>query len=138
MTLVNDPAGRCCYRAKMIARLLALFAVLALAVSPVNATAAASVCAHMSEGGEVAVMPHPPASAEAMDAMPCCDPDPSSAMDPGCVATCVAMAGVVANLAQAVAVKPPALARTPFVVARSDALSDRPPPRLERPPRPTA
>ncbi|MDP3748193.1 MAG: hypothetical protein Q8Q88_14230 [Phenylobacterium sp.] len=122
----------------MIARLLALFAVLALALSPVNAAAAPGACAHMPEGGEIAAMPHLQASAEAMDVMLCCDPDPSSAMDPACVATCVAMAGVAADLPQAVAVKPRALARAPFVLARSGALPDRPPPRLERPPRPTA
>lgn len=138
MTLVKDAAARCCYRRKMIARLLALFAVLALALSPVNAAAAAGVCAHMSDGGEVGVMLQPQASAEAMDVMPCCDPDPSSTMDPACVATCVAMAGVVADLLQAITVKPPALARTPFVADRSCALPDRPPSRLERPPRPIA
>lgn len=123
---------------KMIARLLALFAVLALALSPVNAAAAATVCGHMSEGGEVAAVPHLHAVTEAMDAMPCCDPGSSNAMDLACKAACVAMGGVVADLAKADIIELPPLVRPPYVVARSGALPDRPPPRLERPPRPTA
>ena len=44
----------------------------------------------------------------------------------------------IIGLAKADIIELPPLVRPPYVVARSGALPDRPPPRLERPPRPTA
>lgn len=116
----------------MIARLLALFAVLALALSPLNAAAATSACAHMEQTPAAA---EPANAASEMAYMPCCDPDPSAPMDPGCAAACVAMAGVVADLPQAVATESRSQAWARYVPAATRVLRDHPPSRLERPPR---
>ena len=118
----------------MIARLLAFLAVLALAVSPLNAAAATTACAHMDEAAVATAAPDGAALAE----MPCCDPDSAPAMDPACAAACLAMAGVVANLPATVSVGLPAEAWSPYVVASARILRDRPPPPLERPPRSVA
>lgn len=116
----------------MISRLLALLAVLALAVSPLNAAAATTACAHMDEAATVA------ADGVAMAEMPCCDPDSAPAMDPACAAACFAMAGVVANLPATVSLGLPAEAWSPYVLASARILRDRAPPPLERPPRSVA
>lgn len=116
----------------MIARLLALFAVLALALSPLNAAAAADACAHMEQTAAAA---QPADAASAMADMPCCDPDPSAPMDPGCAAACVAMAGVVADLPQPVATESRAQAWARYAPPATRIWRDHPPSRLERPPR---
>ncbi|TAJ71731.1 MAG: hypothetical protein EPO51_11410 [Phenylobacterium sp.] len=109
----------------MIARLFALLAVLALALSPLNAAAAARACEHMD-------------AAAAMADMPCCDPDPSAPMDPACAAKCVVMAGVVADLPTSLVVDRPAATWTAYAVPGAQLLHAHPPPPLERPPRPLA
>lgn len=116
----------------MIARLLALLAALALALSPLNAAAAATTCAHMEQTAPAA---EPADQASAMADMPCCDPDPSAPMDTGCAAACMAMAGVVADLPQAVATEARTQAWARYVPAATRVLRDHPPSRLERPPR---
>jgi hypothetical protein len=116
----------------MIARLLALLAALALIFSPLNAAAAADACAHMEQTPAAAESAN---AASAMADMPCCDPDPSAPMDSGCAAACVAMAGAVADLPQAVAAESRAQAWARYVPAATRVLRDHPPSRLERPPR---
>jgi len=116
----------------MIARLFALFAVLALALSPLNAVAATRACEHMD-----AVAGASATDGVSMADMPCCDPDPSTAMDPACAAACVVMAGVVADLPARVVVGPLSAAWTRYAPTRTRFLDGQPPPRLERPPRPT-
>ncbi len=128
----------------MLARVLALVAILALLAGPVNAVAAAGGCVHMSEAAAaetpgMAISAAPIAlGAEAMAEMPCCHHDASTMLDLGCLAACAAMAGVVADLPQAPSVEPPAYKRRAFPPARVTPLMSHPPPGLERPPRPTA
>lgn len=117
----------------MIARLFALLAVLALALSPLNAVAATRACEHMDT---VAVAAS--ADGAAMADMPCCDPDPSAPMDAACAAACVVMAGVVADLPAPLGVVGPAATWTAYAVAPAGFLHAHPPPPLERPPRPLA
>jgi len=113
----------------MMPRLLALLAALALTFSPLNAAAAAEACAHMEQAAATAE----PASA--MADMPCCDPDPSAPMAPGCAAACVAMAGVAVDLPQAIATESRAQAWARYAAPATRVLRDHPPSRLERPPR---
>lgn len=117
----------------MIARLFALLAVLALALSPLNAAAAARACEHMDT---IAVAGS--AHGVAMPDMPCCDPDPFAPMEPGCAAKCVVMAGVVADLPTPLVVERPAATWASYAVPRAPRLHAHPPPPLERPPRPLA
>ena len=115
----------------MIARLLALLAVLALAVSPLNAAAATSTCAHMEDTATAAASPD-----GAMADMPCCDPDDAApAMDPACAAACLAMAGVVADLPERFSAGRPAEAWSRYELPPTRILPDHPPSPLERPPR---
>lgn len=115
----------------MIPRLFALFAVLALAVSPLNAAAATVACEHMHAVAG-------PADGAAMADMPCCDPDPSAPMDVACAAKCVVMAGVVAALPTPLAVDRPAATWTAYALPPTRFVHAHPPPPLERPPRPLA
>ncbi|MBL8772403.1 MAG: hypothetical protein JNK30_13560 [Phenylobacterium sp.] len=117
----------------MIARLFALLALLALALSPLNAVAATRACEHMDT---VAVAAS--ADGAAMAEMPCCDPDPFAPMDPACAAKCVVMAGVVADLPTALVVERPAASWTSYASPCTLRLHAHPPPPLERPPRPLA
>lgn len=117
----------------MIARLLALLAVLALALSPLNAVAATRACEHMDTAAVAG-----PADGASMADMPCCDPDPFAPMDPACAAKCVVMAGVVADLPTPLGVDRPAATWTVYAVPAAQSLHPHPPPPLERPPRPLA
>jgi len=114
----------------MMPRLLALLAALALTFSPLNAAAAAEACAHMEPAAAPAAD-----EASAMAAMPCCDPDTSAPMDAACAAACVAMAGMAADLPQAVAVEPRGQAWARYVPLPTRVLRDHVPSRLKRPPR---
>lgn len=112
----------------MIPRLFALFAVLALALSPLNAAAATVACEHMHAVAG-------PADGAAMADMPCCDPDPSAPMDAACAAKCVVMAGVVADLPPRLVVDRPAATWTAYAMPPARFLRAHPPPPLDRPPR---
>lgn len=121
----------------MVSRILALFAVLALLAAPLNAAAAQRACDHMEMmvAGPTVM---PGMVADDGQPMPCCDPGPSHT-DQACLAACVVMAGVVADLP-----RPPRVAYLPAVVwtrfaePPATALRTHPPPALERPPRSNA
>lgn len=114
----------------MIARLFALLAVLTIALSPLNAAAAARACEHMDQAAAVEAQ-----DGAAMADMPCCDPDQSGPMDPACAAACIVMAGVTADLPFPPEVLRPGADRAAFPLARVRSFDGHPPPPLERPPR---
>lgn len=121
----------------MVSRILTLFAALALLAAPLNAAAAQRACDHMEMmGAGASAMPE--MAADDGQPMPCCDPNPSHT-DQACLAACVVMAGVVADLPQ-----PPPMAHleafvwTPFPEPPATALRAHPPPALERPPKTNA
>ena len=131
MTRVAEPATV----AFMLSRLLAILAVAALLVSPLNAAAAQMACDEMAMS---------PSAAPASNTMampdggtdPCCDPQSAPTKSPeGCLQACLVIAGMAATLptpAPAVAV---AWVRFEPVIDRPLRPPSRAPPTDKRPPR---
>jgi len=120
---------------KLMQRLLVLFALLGLLLSPVAAAAAQRACAQAGPEMTGMMMAAPagdPATSNAPD--PCCDHSQKTMDGKACAQACATMCGVTAALpTAAVYVAPrPKLAVLAETVSP---LKPQPPPRTERPPR---
>ena len=131
MTRVAEPATV----AFMLSRLLAILAVAALLVSPMNAVAAQMAC------DEMAMSATAPLAAD-MVAMPdgatdpCCDPHKAPTKSPeGCLQACLVMGGMAAALPSPAPVVAFAWVRFEPVVDRPLRPPSRAPPTVKRPPR---
>ena len=115
--------------------LLALFAVLALLVSPVAASAAASDCFAPGAGGmTMPAMAHGDMDMSAGD--PCCDDMGKTPMDDQlCALACAVMCGVNAALLPTPASEPVLSGRVTLVAAEMSTPRAHAPPGLDHPPK---
>ncbi|TAJ68798.1 MAG: hypothetical protein EPO51_25025 [Phenylobacterium sp.] len=121
-------------------RLLALLGVLALLVAPLNAGAAQRACTHLDmdpSGQMLSPEAHAAPAVGDMADMQCCDPHGAKRSD-ACIAACVVMAGVVADLPQPFSLPTPTVTGSRFEIAVDQAARPHPPPGVKRPPRPIA
>ena len=137
MALSNggDTANALRYREAMISRLLALLAVLALLVSPLNAMAAQVSCDDMMAGDTTAA---PAAAMAAMDMQPggdpCCDHG-NGQSGKACLHACITMAGACATLPSDIGPAAVVWARFTTATPTATAARSHDPTAAERPPR---
>jgi hypothetical protein len=117
----------------MIARLLALLAVVALFAAPLNAAAAQAACDGMASGQMVMVSVD---GGTATAPSPCCDPHKGAKHhDRSCLSNCVTMSGALAALASPTPPVVVAWIRFDAAPLRAMAIRAHDPPTLRRPPK---